>query len=125
MKPIIASTDFSPVSLNAVNYAADLACALNRSLYLIHISQLPIVYSEVPVTISNVNDLMNEAGEKLKNLKEDISARTGEKIEINTDVIVGSVVNEIENLCEAVDPSYVVMGSQDAGALERMLWGSN
>jgi hypothetical protein len=31
MKTIIAATDFSPISLNAVNYAADLACMTDGS----------------------------------------------------------------------------------------------
>jgi hypothetical protein len=37
MKTIIAPTDFSPVSLNAVNFAADMAVSVDSSLLLFHV----------------------------------------------------------------------------------------
>ena len=125
MKPIIAPTDFSPVSLNAVNYAADLACAINGSLFLIHVFHLPMVYSEVPVAIGNVDDMVKEAEEKIKELTEKVARATGGRIKINSEVKVGSVVPELETLCETIDPCYIVMGTQGAGKFERLLWGSN
>jgi nucleotide-binding universal stress UspA family protein len=48
MRTIIAPTDFSAVSLNAVNYAADLAVAINAELILLHVVQIPITVSEIP-----------------------------------------------------------------------------
>src|SRR6185436_17934133 len=98
MKPIIASTDFSPVSLNAVNYAADLACALNTDLYLIHIFQLPIVYSEIPVAADGIDNQVKEAEERIKELKDSIAKRCGEKIEIYTEVKVDTVIAGIKEL---------------------------
>jgi nucleotide-binding universal stress UspA family protein len=125
MKTIVAPTDFSPVSLNAVNYAADLACALNGSLSLIHVFQLPVIYSEVPVVVDNIDDSLKEAEEKIRQLKDDIAKRTDGKIEINTEVKVGSVIPETESFCASVNPYSVIMGAQGAGALERFFFGSN
>ena len=42
MQTIIAPTDFSNISLNAVNYAADMAMALNANLLILHAIELPI-----------------------------------------------------------------------------------
>ena len=39
---IIAPTDFSPVSLNAVEYAADLATDIKANLLLVNIIELPL-----------------------------------------------------------------------------------
>jgi nucleotide-binding universal stress UspA family protein len=125
MKPIIVPTDFSPVSLNAVNYAADLACALNTNLYLIYIFQMPVVYSEIPVAMDNIDDQVKEAEERIKELKKSIAERSAGKIKIHTEVKVDSVIAGIKDLCETVKPYYIVMGTQGAGALERFLLGSN
>ena len=51
MKTIIAPTDFSAVSLNAMNYAADLAVAIDAKLLLVNIVPLPVT-SSVEVTIT-------------------------------------------------------------------------
>jgi len=125
MKPIIAPTDFSPVSLNAVNYAADLACSLGTHLYLIHIFRLPIVYSEIPVAADNIDDQVKEVEERIKGLKKNIAERTDGKIKIHAEVKVDSVIAGIKNLCEMVNPYCIVMGTQGTRALERFFLGSN
>ena len=53
MKLIIAPTDFSAISDNAIKYATDMAVAMGTNLMLVNVYQLPISFSEVPlVTIS-------------------------------------------------------------------------
>ena len=42
MKTIIVQTDFSPVSLNAVNFAADMAVAIDASILLFHVYNIPV-----------------------------------------------------------------------------------
>ena len=51
MKKLFVATDFSDVSLNAVNYAADLAVHLQASLTIIHVYESPMFYTaEMPYT---------------------------------------------------------------------------
>jgi len=45
MRTIVAPTDFSSVSINALNYAADLAAAIEADLILLHVVQIPITVS--------------------------------------------------------------------------------
>ena len=52
MKTIIVATDFSSTALNAANYAADMALAINADLLLLYVYQLPVSYSEVPKKVS-------------------------------------------------------------------------
>lgn len=125
MKTIVAPTDFSIVSLNAVNYAADLASALSNSLSLVYVFQLPIINSDIPVVADNFVGSLNASEEKMRQLKEDITKRTSGKIEICTEILNGPVIEETENYCASANPFAVVMATQGAGAMERFLFGSN
>jgi nucleotide-binding universal stress UspA family protein len=125
MKTIIAPTDFSPVSLNAVHYAADMATAVNASLTLLHVSQVPMAFSEVPYPSENLEELSKIAEKKIEQLKKEIAESKGEKLKIYTELRTGVIIAEIEDTCEKLQPYAVVMGTQGAGALERLFFGSN
>ncbi|MDP4261276.1 MAG: universal stress protein [Bacteroidota bacterium] len=125
MKTIIAPTDFSPVSLNAVNYAADLAVAMNLDLALLHICRLPLVFSEIPVPADSVKDLIKDAEERLVRLREDILERVKDRIKVSSEVRVGTVVTEIEDFSATLSPYAVVMGTQGGEAVARLIFGSN
>lgn len=125
MKTIIAPTDFSNPALNAVYYAADLAAQIKANLSLLHVCQLPVSFSEVPVPAESITTQIKDAEESINRLKEDISHRTGNNINIDAEIKTGSVVTEIESLCDAVKPYAVVMGTQGASAAERLFFGSN
>jgi len=126
MKPIIAPTDFSPSSLNAVNYAADLAVAIDSSLLLVHIVQLPLAYGEMTLAAINVDQQIANADENMKEVKRKITFRTNGKINIGVEVRTsGSIVEEIETYCKSIRPSFVVMGSHGRTAMDRLLFGSN
>jgi len=68
MRTIIAPTDFSPVSINAVNYAADMACMLRANLTLFHVYPIPQPVSEVPVTEYNIEQIESDARRTIKYL---------------------------------------------------------
>lgn len=125
MKTIIALTDFSPVSLNAVDYAADMACSINARLYLLHVFQLPMVYSEAPYPAESINMLMQEAEDKISQLNKELIRRTSGKIEIAGEVRTGTVLTQVEECCADEEPYAVVMGMQGSSATERAFFGSN
>ncbi len=121
MKIVVAPTDFSAISLNAVNYAADIACVIGANLSLIHVCLIPMAFSEVPAPACSIDQLITDAEEKLNELKEKISTRTGGRLQINTMVRQGNVVQEIDEYCATVNTYAVVMGSESSGAFERFL----
>jgi nucleotide-binding universal stress UspA family protein len=123
MKTIVAPTDFSPISRNAVHYAADLAKVLGTSLTLLHIYQIPVPFSEVPAPVYRMEDLEREAEEQMQLLKAEIMHRTESRINILSVVKAGVVSSEIESYCHSVDPYAVVMGAESAGIFERFLLG--
>lgn len=123
MKTIVTPTDFSAISLNAVNYAADLACVISTNLSLIHVCAIPIAINEVPVPAYSIAELVTGAEEQMKLLKEDIMHRTRDRIKIITVVKQGDVVLGIDDYCASVDPYAVVMGTESTGAFESFLLG--
>jgi nucleotide-binding universal stress UspA family protein len=124
MKTIIIPTDFSPISTNAMNYAVDMALAVNASVMLLNIYQIPVSMTDVPVVMVSAEELKKTADEKLAELKEGIVHITSGKLKIYTESRLGNVVDELEDVCKHVNPFAVVMGTKGATGLDRILFGS-
>jgi nucleotide-binding universal stress UspA family protein len=116
MQTIITPTDFSDISLNAVNYAADMAVALNASLLVLHAQELPLT-----LKFSSVPDYDENAEEKLCKLKQELTIRTKNKIKINSKQVPGIIENELIKMCEYKNPLAVVMATHGA-SLQKLLF---
>lgn len=125
MQKILVPTDFSKSSLNAVTWAADLACVSGAGLYLLHVSPLPASYSEVPPPALLIQDINDRAVQRMQELKELLQQHTHDSIRIHTQISQGDVLLEIESLAGKIRPFAIVMGPERAGALQRLLTGSN
>jgi nucleotide-binding universal stress UspA family protein len=123
MKTIIAPTDFSATSLNAVNYAADMACVIGTSLSLLHVCPIPVSLSDVPSPAYSTAELVANAEEQMKTVRENILYRTKDRIKINTEVKQGDVVLGIDEYCHTINPYAVVMATESNSAFERFLFG--
>ena len=124
MKTILVATDFSPAALNATNYAADMALAINAEMILFHAYQIPVSYSEMPVIV-NEEEMMQNAETLIKGVKEKLTQKTAGKINIATEVKSGVFFQELKNVCDHIKPYSVVMGSQGTTAAERLFFGSH
>ncbi len=124
MKTIIVATDFSPAATNASNYAADMALALDATLLLLHVYEIPVVYQEVPVAIT-VAEVRQNAETAVNKLAAELTERTGGKIKIDTELRVGEFFHQLDLVCQRVHPYSVVMGSQGTTAVEHLLFGSH
>jgi len=82
MKLIIAPTDFSAISDNAIRYATDMAVAMGTNLMLVNVYQLPISFSEVPLVTISMDEIRKISEEKLAELKQNIESITENKIKI-------------------------------------------
>ena len=124
MKTIIVPTDFSPIATNAMNFATDMAMGINASVLLLHVYQVPVSVSEVPVVLMSADDLKKSCDEKLEEAKQSLSHITSGKLKIYTESRLGDIVGELEGLCKHIQPFAVVMGTKGATGLERILFGS-
>ncbi len=57
MKLIVVPTDFSPLADNALKYGVDLASAMGSGLMIVHVYQIPISYSEVPLITVSIEEI--------------------------------------------------------------------
>ena len=125
MKTIIAPTDFSTVSLNAVNYAADMASVLRAELVLLHVVTIPVTVAEVPLTEYDYDEMREDAEQELLVLKNQLFLRTHNKVNIHIKLGVGSLERELEQECILKKPFAVIMGTKIGSVAKRFLVGSN
>jgi nucleotide-binding universal stress UspA family protein len=125
MKLIIVPTDFSPLADNALKYAMDLATAMEGSLMLLNVYQLPISFSEVPMVTISVDELRKISEEILAKIKQQIERITEGKIKIYTESKLGDVAEEVDALCKILNPFAVVMGTRGVTGAGRFFLGSN
>ncbi|MGN6211787.1 universal stress protein [Parafilimonas sp.] len=110
MKTIIAPTDFSEVSVNAVNYAADMAMALHAQLIIMHVNEYIYAYSEAGIIDALIDE---KTDERLDGLEMQLLKRTANKLSIKKVMSVGRLEKELNKLSEAITPFAVVMGTHN------------
>ncbi len=124
MKTILIATDFSPAAFNAANYAADMAMAINADMLLLHVYQMPVIYLEVPASVTD-EDMRQDAEKEMLDIKKALILKKGESLNIGTEVRMGVFFPELKKVCERIKPYTVVMGSQGTTAAERILFGGH
>jgi nucleotide-binding universal stress UspA family protein len=103
----------------------DLASAMDGSLMLVNVYQLPISFSEVPMVTISVDELRKISEEKLAENKKQIERITGGKLKIYTESKLGDVADEVDKLCTTLNPFAVVMGTRGVTGAGRFFLGSN
>jgi nucleotide-binding universal stress UspA family protein len=127
MKTLVVPTDFSSVSVNALNYAVDMAQAINAGIVLLHVYNVPVAFTDgpvSPVTVVSVEEVKRTAEERLEEIKKNLVTVTSGQIEIFTEARLGDTIDELEQLCKSVEPLAIVMGSHGTTGLERIIMGS-
>jgi nucleotide-binding universal stress UspA family protein len=127
MKTIIVPTDFSPVALNALHYALDMATSIKAEIILLNTYQAPVSYSDAPispVTTISIDDIKKSSQERLEDLRQEVSRITGGRMRVYTEAKLGNTVDVLEEICSAVRPFAIVMGSHGSTGIERLIMGS-
>jgi nucleotide-binding universal stress UspA family protein len=127
MKTLVVPTDFSSVSVNAMNYAVDMAQAINAGIILLHVYNIPVSFTDgpvAPVTTISVEEMKRTSEERLQEIKKNLVTVTSGKIEIFTEARLGETIEELEQLCRSVEPLAIIMGSHGTTGIERMIMGS-
>jgi nucleotide-binding universal stress UspA family protein len=125
MKLIVVPTDFSPLADNALKYGMDLATAMGSSLMIVHIYQIPISYSEVPLITISLEEIKKASEERLAELKHNIETITSGKLVVYAESRLGDVGDEIQKLTKTLQPFAVVMGSRGVTGAGKFFLGSN
>lgn len=125
MKTIIIPTDFSPVANNAMQYGIAMAKAVDASILLFHVYQVPVSFSDTPIVLVSVEDLRKSAEEKIEQVKKEVELQTNGALKVYTETIMGNVADELETVSNKIHPLAVVMGTKGSSGVERILFGSN
>jgi nucleotide-binding universal stress UspA family protein len=125
MKTIVVAVDFSTSSNHSIDYALAFAKATGSSLTLVHIYQLPLNLGEVLPSPEVITELMDDAEENMRVLKDSVLQKAMGKIKIYTDLLEGNVIIQLEKFCNNIQPYAIVMGAHSASTLNRVLFGSN
>ena len=124
MKTIVATTDFSDASLNAVHYAADLAKHIDAHLVLLNVTHTPPVSVELPVVFPTQDELEREGLGHLEKIKNKIKRYGAKDLVISCVCLGGFAVDQIIDFVHRHQPTLVVMGMQGAGFLTETFVGS-
>ena len=124
MKTIIIPTDFSPLATNAMHYGIEMATKINASVMLLHVYQVPVSMTDVPIVLVSVEELKIQAEEKMASLKQKAEHISSGKLKIYSETKLGNVVDELEELCKQIKPFAVVMGTKGSSGVERILFGN-
>jgi nucleotide-binding universal stress UspA family protein len=126
MKVIVVPTDYSAIAVNAMNYAIEMAQAVNANLMLVHVYQIPVSLSnDVYVPIIGPEELQKINDERIQELKREVEHISFGKLKVYAEARLGNVVDELQELCKSIQPLAVVMGTKGESAVERIFMGSN
>src|SRR6478609_8859700 len=123
MKTIIATTDFSDASINAVLFAADLAMEVNGKIQIYH------AVADRVVLIDNIDyaaeySETEEAMQQLEALQEKIKKYTQYRMSIDAQLKYGNIDRVLEETCKEMLPFAVVLSATEKTAAERFWLGS-
>ena len=124
MKTIIVATDFSPVALNAAEYAVKMAKTLGVDILLFNVYEVLPNYGEMVMDL-DVDDLKKAAQTSILGIKKILLEQNSVDLTISTEVRLGVFKNELIALCESINPYAVIMGSQGKSKTDRLLMGSH
>jgi len=122
MSLIIAATDFTNVAQNAVKYACGLAAAQNADVLILHSYIMPVMFSDVPVPSSLVNDAQADAETQMKEVVNDMSL-CFPSLNIKGKVVYGDTIDILDEYEQGTKPLLIVVGNSLSG--ETSTWIDN
>jgi len=120
MPLIIAATDFSEVAENAVHYACSLAAAQKTEVMILHSFIVPVMFSDIPMPVTLMNDAQKDAEAQMKKLTQDMTALHPD-ITIKGRVLYGDIINVIEDYADKNHRPWLIVVGNSSNA-ENNTW---
>lgn len=124
MKTILAPTDFSTTSKNAVTYAAHIASIYNATLILFNVYQLPVVVAEAPMVLPPIDELEADCKHELNRLKKHLLDNVDQNLRIEYYCTSGFTSTEIIEMAKKSNADLIVTGIKGTGAISEAIIGS-
>ena len=126
LKTILVPTDFSEPSTAALNYAKQLADALNASIHVLHVAEDPLRQPWTLETygISPLDVLADITAQAQKDLEKTLPESERKKYNAELVTTVGSPFSEIVNYARKHNVDLIVMGTHGRGGFAHVVLGS-
>ena len=127
MNHILVPTDFSENARNALQFAYNLARAVDARIYLFHTYHIPYIHAEMPAGMyqTAINEAEQEAKQNMEKLANDVLKQgTDEVVPFTYDCKLGFAVEEILNYAEEQKVDMILMGTQGINGVADVIFGS-
>lgn len=129
MKSILLPTDFSPISINAIQYATDMFKDVVCKFYVLNVQKASSFISDDFRTMSPsttvYQTIIESSKENLNKLIAKIETKKNPNHSFEAAVDYDNFVDAINQMCSAKQIDLVIMGTKGATGAERVLFGSN
>jgi universal stress protein A len=125
IRRILAPTDFSEGSKQAVTYAYELAHTFGAQLLLLHVIELPVYPVEIFLPSAEGTSLLNDLERQaLLDLARLLPTAEGGKVEVMCQVLVGTPYYKIIEFTEAEKVDLIVMATHGRTGFSHLVMGS-
>ncbi len=124
MKNILVPTDFSKVSNNAVDYAAEMAVLMGAKITLMNVYHVPLPVTDAPAVIPDIETIEKISVAALKEVEKRLALSYGNKLKIECVSKCGFATDEIDMYAHSIKADLIIMGMQGAGYISEKLIGS-
>ncbi|MBP7809999.1 MAG: universal stress protein [Bacteroidia bacterium] len=125
MKTILIATDFSPASVNAADYALELAKYFDTKLILLNAYPVPAANYDTGLPADIITALHKSSEDALSELKARLSKNGGAGLTIECLSVMGGTMDVIEEECKQKKVDLAVMGIVgEAGKIKEHIIGS-
>lgn len=130
MKTILLPTDFSKNSINAINYAVKLFAYTSCNFYILNVQKASSFISDDLMTVSSsatiYATLVDAAKASIKNIISQIEKNNkNKKHRFHSIVDYDNFIDSINQVCDNHGVDLIIMGTQGASGLDKVLFGSN
>lgn len=125
MKKLIVPVDFSSTSVNAAEFAGNLAIFYGAEIWLYHAYEMPVGMGEIAWPLFSVKELQEAASHELDVLRETVQQKLRSKVTFHTKAEMASFADGLSDFCNTIQPDMVVMGLSGKDALAKLIVGSN
>lgn len=127
IKHLLVPLDFSAASLNALEFAVQLAKRQNLNITLVHVishgSLIQSGYESMPVASIVFESIKTELKDKMSAVAEDLLKR--HSLGVNTLIATGAIAVEISRVASQMQAEMIVMGTHGASGIKEFFIGSN
>ena len=125
MKTILVPIDYSPTATNAAEYAIEIAKLTKGKIILLHVFDVPVAVTDMPVVITTFDDFEKIKKEQLKKYESELIAKHGKSVSISSILKPGFITDEINDVVKEKKIDLIIMGLTGAGRLSELVIGSN